>query len=379
MSEATWPERPDHGDNGDGGEPHPTATATGESERERQLHGLAVLSLFLHSTATIQEMMALLLDQASRTTGATLVYPLLLERRRQLLRASILEGAQDERLDAAMDAFQEDLIAIEYPLVNNEELRRILDEGEVVVTDGLEVLVDGVLAPEQVQGAQEALGIAKVAFVPMVVEGEPLGLVVFAFDRDEIDIEALELLVGHLTLALRDLLMRDEAVRFSDVDPLTWVFNRRYLTQQLEGEIARAGRYGRTLSLVAIDIDDFGSFNESYGQSLGDRLLRTVATTLAETVTPPEFVARVRDDDFVVVLPETSRATAVTSTTRLLASLAGISVFDADADAQRITVSVAISCFPEDAGTARELLQRAQADLDAAKQERLAMRLERSA
>ena len=341
-----------------------------QTERERQLHGLAVLSLFLHSTATVEEMTAMLLEQAPTVTGAVFVYPLLLDRKRQLLRASGLEGCNDSKLETAMDAFQEDLTALEFSLAQNQELFRIVEDGEVVLRDDFGVLMEGVLPEEQWKPAQETLQVRKLAFVPMVVESEPLGLVVFAFDRNECDVEALELLVGHLTLALRDLLVRDEAVRFSDIDPVTWVHNRRYLKQVLESEMMRAGRYGRGLSLVLLDIDNFTEFNTSYGQSLGDRLLRMVATTLAETISPPELVARIKDDDFAVLLPETNRAAAVTTTTRLLASLAQVSVFSSgDEEAQPVTVSVAIACFPEDGNTPQALLERAMADLAAAKRE----------
>jgi diguanylate cyclase (GGDEF)-like protein len=348
----------------------PIQEAHKESERERQLHGLAVLSLFLHSTATIEEMMSALMDQAPTVTGAVFVYPLMLERKRQLLRGSVLEGQTDSRLEAAMDAFQEDLTALEFPLVQKQDLYRILEDGEVTVVDSFRVLMEGVLPEEQWKMGEQGLGLRKLALVPMVVENEPLGLVAFAFNQDEVDTEALELLVGHLTLALRDLLVRDEAVRFSDVDPVTWVHNRRYLLQALQSEMVRAGRYGRGLSLVMIDIDGFSAFNETYGQSLGDRLLRNFATTLAETVSPPELVARIKDDDFAVLLPETNRATAVTTTTRLLASLAQVSVFSGGDDAEPITASVAIACFPDDANTPQQLLERAMADLDVAKRDR---------
>jgi diguanylate cyclase (GGDEF)-like protein len=347
------------------------ASSGEETERERQLHGLAVLSLFLHSTATVEEMMAMLLSQSPTVTGATFVYPLLLDRKRQLLRASALEGCTDPRLEAAMDAFQEDLTALEFSLVQNQALYRILEEGEVVLLDGFEIIMDGTLPEEQWKAGEEALGVRKLALVPMVVESEPLGLVAFAFDQDDVDVEALELLVGHLTLALRDLLVRDEAVRFSDVDPVTWVHNRRYLMQALSSEMTRAGRYGRGLSLVLLDIDGFGEFNTTYGQSMGDRLLRTVATTLAEAVSPPELVARLKDDDFAVLLPETNRAAAVTATTRLLASLANVTVFSGDDDNAPVTVSVAIACFPEDGGTPHVLMERAVAALEQAKRERV--------
>ncbi len=315
--------------------------------------------------------MGMLLEQAPTVTGAVFVYPLLLDRKRQLLRASALEGTNDPKLEAAMDAFQEDLTALEFSLVQNPELNRILDQGEVVLHDGFQALMNGVLPEEQWRPAEEALHVRKIAFVPMVVESEPLGIVVFAFDSDDIDIEALELLVGHLTLALRDLLVRDEAVRFSDTDPVTWVHNRRYLMQALQSEMTRAGRYGRGLSLVLLDIDGFGEFNAMYGQSMGDRLLRTVATTLAEIASPPELVARLKDDDFAVLLPETNRAAAVAATTRLLASLSQVSVFSGDGEeTQPVTVSVAITSFPEDGDTPHALLETAMANLQAAKQER---------
>ncbi len=350
---------------------HEPLLEQGDTERERQLHGLAILSLFLHSTATIEEMMAMLLEQAPTVTGAVFVYPLMLDRKRQMLRASILEGCTDSRLEAAMDAFQEDITALEFSLVENNDLYKIVEDGEVTLRRSFGTLMEGLLEEERWRAADEALEVQKLAFVPMVVESEPLGLVVFGFDRDEVDIETLELLVGHLTLALRDLLVRDEAVRFSDVDPVTWVHNRRFLLHALQNEIVRAGRYGRGLSLVLLDIDDFGEFNSTYGQSLGDRLLRSVATTLAETVSPPEMVARIKDDDFAVLLPETNRAAAVTTTTRLVASVAQVSIFSgSDEGAQPVTVSVSITCFPEDGATAHALLERAQNDLETAKRER---------
>jgi diguanylate cyclase (GGDEF)-like protein len=165
-------------------------------------------------------------------------------------------------------------------------------------------------------------------------------------------------LVGHLTLAAHRCAV---AVRFTDVDPVTGVqppppARRRH-------EIVRGGRYGRALSLVTLDIDGFGQFNSTYGQSMGDRLLRSAATTLAETVSPPELVARLKDDDFAVLLPETNRASAVETTTRLT-DQRQVSVFSAgNEDASPVTFSVAI-VFPEDGSTPQQLLAAAQASLD---------------
>ena len=87
-------------------------------------------------------------------------------------------------------------------------------------------------------------------------------------------------------------------------------------------------------------------------------------------------LARDRDDDFVVLLQETSRATAVTVTTRMLMALSQVSVFSGDEDAPPVTMSVAIACFPDDADTPRALLSRVLSDLEQAKRDSAALERE---
>jgi diguanylate cyclase (GGDEF)-like protein len=229
---------------------------------------------------------------------------------------------------------------------------------------------DGIFDPERVREAEEKLGIQKVAMVPMLVEGEPYGVVVFAFDHQKVDAEMVELLVGHFTLSLRDIATQEDTARFNDIDPVTWVYNRRYMGEAIEAELIRCGRYAKILSLVVLDLDDFGRFNADYGQSMGDKLLRSAAVSLAEAVSPPEIVARIGADEYAVLLPETNRAAAVQVTTRLLASLSQVSIFGADGSPEPLKASVAIVCFPEDGASAKDLLDSAAADLDQAKRER---------
>jgi diguanylate cyclase (GGDEF)-like protein len=342
----------------------------GPTVREERLHALTVLSLFLHSAGTQGELVSAFAERAPAATGAQFIYPLIVDSKRDVLAATALEGLVDPRLERAMDAFQEDLSALAFPLGATAARRLILEQGDVSVSESFRDLMDGVLPQEVWENAQATLGMKRVALAPMVVEDEPLGLIAFGFEEIEVDVELLELLAGHFTLALRALLAQEEAARFSDIDEVAWVQSRRYLLDALEAEIARAARYGRGLSLVLLDLDDFGDFNATYGQSMGDRLLRTAGTTIAEVVTAPETVARLKDDDFAVLLPETNRAAAVAATSRMLSSLAQVSIFEGEGPPQPLTASVAIVCFPEDGATARELLANASADLGQAKEER---------
>ena len=338
--------------------------------REGRLFDLVILSLFLHSAGGTGEMFGAFLAKAPSVTESVFVYPVLLDKKRDLLTSAPLEGIVDPLLERAMEAFQEDLTGLEFDLPVSHFRRLVIEGGEVVLRDSLVDFWAGILPPEAVKAAEAKLGIKKVALVPMLVEGEPYGVVAFGFDREHIDAEIIELLVGHFTLAIRDIATLEDHARFNDIDPVTWVNNRQFMSEAIENELIRCGRYAKTLSLVVIDLDDFGRFNSSYGQSMGDRLLRSAAVSLAETISPPEIVARLIDDEFAVLLPETNRAAAVAVATRLLASLSQVSVFGDDGAPEPLKASVAIVCFPEDGASAKDLLESADADLRQAKRER---------
>jgi len=338
--------------------------------REGRLFDLVILSLFLHSAGSTHEMVGAFLEQSPSVTEAIFVYPLILDKKRDVLTAAPLEGVVEPHLERAMDAFQEDLAALELDLPVNHFRRLVIEGGEVVIRDSMNDFWGEAVPAETVKAAEEKLGIKKVALVPMLVEGEPYGVVAFAFDKTDIDAEMVELLVGHFTLAMRDIATQEDTARFNDIDPVTWVYNRRYMGEAIEAELVRCGRYAKALSVVVIDLDDFGAFNSQYGQSMGDRLLRSAAVSLAEAISPPEIVARLDDDEFAVLLPETNRAAAVSVTTRLLASLSQVSVFGNDGSPEPLKASVAIVCFPEDGTSAKDLLEGANADLEQAKRER---------
>ena len=338
--------------------------------REGRLFDLVILSLFLHSGGSQHEMVSAFLEKAPSVTEAVFVYPVTLDKKRDVLVASALEGIVEPRLENAMNAFQEDLTAVELDLSAANFRQAIIDQGEVVISDSLADFWDGVFDADRVRQAERDLGIRKCALVPMLVEGEPYGIVALGFDKEEIDAEIVELIVGHFTLAMRDLATQEDTARFNDIDPVTWVYNKRYAGEVIEQELVRCGRYAKALSIVVVDLDDFGEFNAAYGQSMGDRLLRSAAVSLAEAVSPPEIVARLNNDEFAILLPETNRAAAVSVATRLLASLSQVSVFSSDGSTEPLRASVAIVCFPEDGTSSKDLLESAMSDLGQAKRER---------
>jgi diguanylate cyclase (GGDEF)-like protein len=231
-------------------------------------------------------------------------------------------------------------------------------------------LAEDVLGKQSCESGQKRLDVKKLAMVPLVIGDEPLGLITFMFDHEDIDVEMLEMLAGHCLLALKAALDQNAAGRYGEVDEVTWLYNRRHFMEKLSEEIVRARRYSRPLSIVLLDIDGFSVFNESYGATMGDKLLRSVAMTLATSLKEPEITARYGNDEFALLLPESNRASAVALASKLLAQLGQVTVFGGSGPPEPVTASVAIAGYPEDGNSAEELVRAVEASLEEAKQEK---------
>jgi diguanylate cyclase (GGDEF)-like protein len=333
---------------------------------------LNVLALLLHSAGSAEEMLSVLAEKGPHVTGASVVYPLLFDKRRDVLHAKPLQGNTIPALDTLSAALEMEASDLEFPLPVQSARRRVLEGGEVETAATLSDLFEDVVGKPACEAAQRALGPKHVVLAPMVMDGDPLGLLVFLFQEEEFDRELLELLAGHVTLALKNLADLEEMGRFGEVDQVTWLYNQRYFMEAVEREILRAKRYRRPLSLIFLDIDRFSTFKEAYGPSLGDRLLRSVGMLLAEAVTEPEVVAHFDGDGFALLLPEVNRTAAVSITTSLMARLGQVTVFGGSGDAEPVSASVAIVCYPEDGATPHDLIAAAASGLEETKREKAA-------
>jgi len=103
----------------------------------------------------------------------------------------------------------------------------------------------------------------------------------------------------------------EEIYRLTIIDGLTQVFNKRYLLEFLDREMARCLRHGRALSLVIFDIDHFKKINDSYGHLAGDYVLRELAAALKSRIRKEECFARYGGEEFALVLPETGHENTV--------------------------------------------------------------------
>ncbi|MFN0111097.1 MAG: GGDEF domain-containing protein [Blastocatellia bacterium] len=133
-------------------------------------------------------------------------------------------------------------------------------------------------------------------------------------------------------------------------DGLTGLLNRAAFDARLIEEIARAKRYGRDLTLVMFDVDDFKSVNDSHGHQAGDRVLIGVAVALQSSFRQSDLVFRYGGDEFAVLCPETTGAAIETALRRIATQLP---VFNnEDGFAHRVSVSWGIAWLPTNATNA---------------------------
>ncbi len=113
-----------------------------------------------------------------------------------------------------------------------------------------------------------------------------------------------------------------EFERQAITDDLTGIYNRRFVFSELEREIERAKRYNRPFSGMMIDVDDFKKINDQYGHPIGDRVLRTLAAVLKQSLRKVDVLGRYGGDEFLVVLPETKLEAVKRAARRIQKNLA---------------------------------------------------------
>ena len=165
----------------------------------------------------------------------------------------------------------------------------------------------------------------------------------------------LELRVKNL-LRIKEL--KDKVGEVSTTDELTGLHNRKYLYEHLETEISRAKRYETKLSCILFDIDFFKVVNDMYGYDWGDILLKKISEMLRDFIRKEDIVTRYGDEEFIVILPNTSEENAFLFAERFRREIEKMEFIPANEEEKHpITISGGISSYPflenvtEDANT----------------------------
>ncbi|GLS03119.1 hypothetical protein GCM10007860_02620 [Chitiniphilus shinanonensis] len=210
--------------------------------------------------------------------------------------------------------------------------------------------------------------------VPMTAQGRTLGLLtVWAPQPDrgqwltEPERQLAQSAVEQISLALANLQLR-ETLRLQSVsDPLTGLYNRRYLDECMQRELARARRGGYPLGLAMIDIDHFKQYNDRYGHEAGDAVLVALARCLRQLGRAEDIVCRFGGEEFTALLPNVSRDGALAWAERLMEEVRALKVSWQDSPLGRITVSVGLAWCPDGALPPEVFIEFADQALYAAK------------
>lgn len=150
-------------------------------------------------------------------------------------------------------------------------------------------------------------------------------------------------------------------------DPLTGLYNRRYLESTIERELARCRREGQALTLMMLDVDHFKGINDRHGHAVGDEVLRRMGQLLQTQARQDDVACRFGGEEFVLLLPSMGAATALERAEQLRQAFEQVEVPSPHGGTVRTTVSVGISTYPEHGQAFDELVQRADQALYAVK------------
>ena len=209
---------------------------------------------------------------------------------------------------------------------------------------------------------------------PLRSMGSVVGVVAL-YDRidgspfDDDDEDALGTLVGQASIAVDNVSLHNEAQRLSTTDPLTGLWNFRYLSMSLAREIERSTRFDRPLAVLMLDLDHFKQVNDQHGHQRGDTVLRELAFRVQEQIREVDTFARYGGEEFVIVLPETTVEGAAQLAERICEGVRREPFRQEGEEPLHITVSVGGAAFPEHGSSPATLMRAADKALYVAKGE----------
>jgi diguanylate cyclase (GGDEF)-like protein len=218
--------------------------------------------------------------------------------------------------------------------------------------------------------------------VPLAAQGETLGVLYMEDSTPELgsspgplrfrqeNLERLAAAVGErISLALANLKLREILSNQSIRDPLTGLFNRRYMEESLARELHRGARKNRSVALVMLDLDHFKVFNDTFGHQAGDMLLQELSTILKTRVRAGDVACRYGGEEFAVILSETDAEGARLCLDKIRAEIKHLHLHHRGQALGAVTMSAGVAVFPGHGETAEELLRVADQALYRAKSE----------
>ncbi len=210
--------------------------------------------------------------------------------------------------------------------------------------------------------------------IPLMAQGETNGVLHISADNPENKLteakQKLAMTVAeHTGLALANLKLR-ETLRFQSIrDPLTGLYNRRYLEEYLEQEVHRSHRSGKPFAVVMIDVDHFKQFNDTFGHEAGDMVLQELGKFLRENVRGSDVACRYGGEELTLILPEACLEDSAKIAENIRQGVGQLYVQSRHQSLGAITISLGVAVFPQDGLTGDHLISSADRALYRAKKQ----------
>jgi diguanylate cyclase (GGDEF)-like protein len=185
---------------------------------------------------------------------------------------------------------------------------------------------------------------------------------------DDEQISFLQIITSQLSMSLNNIFLLEKFKEISITDPLTHVYNYRYLLEYLNKEISRSQRFHYKFSVLLIDVDDFKRINDDFGHLKGDEALITLVNYLKSISRTIDVLSRYGGDEFIIVAPNTDREKAIEYAKRILQSMPEIQSQD-KTKTKQIQISIGISTYPDDSQDITTLIKLADNKLYIAKKD----------
>ena len=209
--------------------------------------------------------------------------------------------------------------------------------------------------------------------VPMMSEGSLFGLLVISNDTQdgarfiEIANELYGSLAEIIGSKLANLQLQESLRQLSILDPLTGLYNRRFMEEYLDRETARAQRSSSTLAVALLDLDHFKKVNDTYGHQAGDLLLKKVSKILSSFRQGSDVACRYGGEEFLLVLTEINIEKLDRILETILERVRSIKIDCNGESFSGVTISIGVSIFPDDGEITAEIIRNADEALYNAK------------
>ena len=258
-----------------------------------------------------------------------------------------------------------------------KEKMRISKEGciaDIVIQSGESLLVEDIESDPRVKKQNGSRYKTKSFIcVPIKVADKVTGVLNLsdkvkktAFSHD--DLQLIQSFIKNISIIIeRNLLQKrsEELEKLSITDPLTGIYNRRYLNTRLSEEITRYNRYKHPFSFMILDLDKFKLYNDTYGHLAGDNLIKDLARLVENSLRTIDIAARFGGDEFVAIFPQTPKNDAIQIVNRIKDKIDA--ALNIDHGKISLSVSMGLATYPDDASSIMELMEKTDEALYLAK------------